>query len=144
MFDLIECEMINEAGFFGFNLHFYIFFYWKVKSLLRPQESEREIASKGSFTNYVDKILAFLTTYPPPLTFSTLWTTKRQYLWTTFPPTLVNIVCERSLRDKCCKRDVWNDPLESVLSNNVQYTSWALKDMRRRIWQFLYSPIYWA
>ena len=141
MFDLIECEMINEAGFFGFNLHFYIFFYWKVKSLLRPQESEREIASKGFVHKLRWQDFGF---FDHLLTFSTLWTTKRQYLWTTFPPTLVNIVCERSLRDKCCKRDVWNDPLESVLSNNVQYTSWALKDMRRRIWQFLYSPIYWA
>ena len=38
----------------------------------------------------------FLTTYPPPLTFSTLWTlTKIQHFWTTYSPSLVNIVCER-------------------------------------------------
>ena len=30
------------------------------------------LIDKGAFTNYVDKILAFLTTYPPTLTFSNL------------------------------------------------------------------------
>ena len=57
--------------------------------------------NKGSFTNYVDKILAFFTTYPPPLTFYTLWKlTKTQHFWTTYPLPLVNVVCERSLRER--------------------------------------------
>ena len=35
---------------------------------------------------------------PPPLTFSTLWKlTKSQHFWTTYPPPLVNVVCERPL-----------------------------------------------
>ena len=55
---------------------------------------------KGSFTNYVDKILAFLTTYPPPPppggTFSIVWTsTKSGHFWTTYLPRFVNVVCER-------------------------------------------------
>ena len=50
---------------------------------------------KGLFTNYVDKILAFLTTYPPALTFSMVWTlTKSGHFWTTYLPRLVNVVCE--------------------------------------------------
>ena len=28
--------------------------------------TEKKLLHKGSFTNYVDKILAFFTTYPPP------------------------------------------------------------------------------
>ena len=52
-----------------------------------------------TFTNYDDKILFFLTTYSPPLTFSsTLWTmTKCGHFWTTYisnSPLLVNIVCK--------------------------------------------------
>ena len=53
--------------------------------------------SKGTFFNYVDKILAFFNTYPlDPLTFSSLSElTKSQHFWTTYPPLLVNVVCER-------------------------------------------------
>ena len=55
-------------------------------------------SDRGSFTNYVDKILAFLTTYTPPLTFSMAWTlTKSGHFWTTYLPCLVNVVCERPL-----------------------------------------------
>ena len=51
--------------------------------------------TKWLFTNYVDKICLFLTIYPPPLTFSTLSTLKKcQHFWTTYPPLLVNVVCE--------------------------------------------------
>ena len=40
----------------------------------------------------------FLTTYPPVLTFSMVWTlTKSGHFWTTYLPCLVNIVCERPL-----------------------------------------------
>ena len=53
--------------------------------------------SKGSFTIYIDKILAFLTTYSFALTFSmVLWTlTKSGHFLTTYLPRLVNVVCER-------------------------------------------------
>ena len=39
----------------------------------------------------------FLTTCSPPLTFPTL--TKSGYFWTTYPPPLVNVVCERPLME---------------------------------------------
>ena len=43
------------------------------------------------FTNWL-----FLTTYPPALTFSMVWTlTNSGYFWTTYLPGLVNVVCER-------------------------------------------------
>ena len=54
--------------------------------------------SKGLFTNYVDKCLDLFIHLPTPLTFSTLkMLTKSQHFWTTYPPPLVNIVCERPL-----------------------------------------------
>ena len=40
----------------------------------------------------------FLTTYPPPLTFSMVWTlTKSGRFWTTYLPRLVNVICEQTL-----------------------------------------------
>jgi hypothetical protein len=62
---------------------------------MSSRRKEEVLPAKGAFTNYVDKFLALcLTTYPPRLTFSTLWTlTKNQQFWTTYPPLLVNVVC---------------------------------------------------
>ena len=37
---------------------------------LDGKSDDFDYSYKGSFTNYVDKILVFLTTYPPALTFS--------------------------------------------------------------------------
>jgi hypothetical protein len=55
----------------------------------------------GPFTNYVDMILAFLTTYPPVLTFSMVATlTKIGLFWTTYLLRLVNIVCEQPHTEK--------------------------------------------
>ena len=56
---------------------------------------------KGPFTNYVDKILAF---WPPtPLrSFSTFLPTKSQHFWTTYLPSLVNVVCEHPLSVWSC------------------------------------------
>ena len=56
-------------------------------------------AHQGSFKKYVENILTFcLTTYPPALTFSMVWTlTKSGHFWTTYPPPLVNVVFERPL-----------------------------------------------
>ena len=43
----------------------------------------------------------FLTTYPPALTFSMVYTlTKTGHFWNTYLPRLVNVVCERPLRQK--------------------------------------------
>ena len=43
------------------------------------------LRDKGAFTNYVYKIWLFLTTYPPPFTFSMVWKfTKSRFFW---PPT---------------------------------------------------------
>ena len=59
---------------------------------------------KGPFTNYVDKILAFLTTYHPVLTFSMVWTslvwtlTNSGHFWTTYLPILP------------CKHSLWTTP----------------------------------
>ena len=76
---------------------FYLFIM--VDTRLIPWKSNDQFRfnwQKGSFTNYVDKILAFLTTYPPLLTFPTLWTmTKSGHFWTTYSSPLVNVVCER-------------------------------------------------
>ena len=50
---------------------------------------------RGSFTNYVDKLWLFLTTYPPPLTFCMAWTlTKSGHFWTT----------------SSCKCSLWTTP----------------------------------
>ena len=37
-----------------------------------PVDFSVKVNPKGSYTNFIDKILAFLTTYPPLLTFSTV------------------------------------------------------------------------
>ena len=50
-----------------------------VLRILKQPKSRDGVKShyyKGLFTNYVDKILAFLTTYPPAFTFSMVWTTE--------------------------------------------------------------------
>ena len=52
---------------------------------------------KGAFTNYADKFLSFFYHLPPTLTFSTFIMTKSQHFWATYPPLLVNVVCERHL-----------------------------------------------
>ena len=49
---------------------------------------------KGSFTNYVDKFWAFLTTYP-----------FRWHFRTTYPLLLVNIVCEQPLSQSITRMD---------------------------------------
>ena len=44
--------------------------FFKMSTENSKDQSEQD--DKGTFTNYVDMILALLTTYPPPLTFSNL------------------------------------------------------------------------
>ena len=53
----------------------------------------------GSITNYVDTIMAFLTTYLPPFVdiFYGMNVDKKWTFLTTYLPPLVNIVCERPL-----------------------------------------------
>ena len=52
----------------------------------------------GCLQTTLTSLWLFLTTYPPALTFSNLWTlTKSQHFWTTYPPLLVNVVFERPL-----------------------------------------------
>ena len=54
---------------------------------------------KGRSQTTLTRFSVFLTTYPPALTFSIVWTlTKSGYFWTTYLPRLVNVVCERPLR----------------------------------------------
>ena len=47
-------------------------------------------------TNYVYKFLAFIDHLPPSLTLSTLQmlTRRSQHFWTTYPPLVLNVVCE--------------------------------------------------
>ena len=53
---------------------------------------------KGSFTNYVDKILAFFDHLPPSVDiFYGMNVYKKWTFWTTYLPSLVNVVCERPL-----------------------------------------------
>ena len=60
---------------FGKHSHFLWHAYWGQIHLIEfslffKTFVQCKLYSKGSFTNYVDKILAFLTIYPPTLTFS--------------------------------------------------------------------------
>ena len=54
---------------------------------------------KGAFTNYVDKFLAFFDHLPPYVDiFYPIFLDKKYiHFWTTYPPLLVNVVCERPL-----------------------------------------------
>ena len=54
------------------------------------------ISHKGSFTNYVDKILALFDHLPPCIDiFYLMIVDEYRHFWTTYPPLLVNVVCER-------------------------------------------------
>ena len=50
------------------------------------------------FTNSVDKFLSFFTTSPLRCQ---LLPYKSWHFWTTYPPLLVNVVCERPLMSQC-------------------------------------------
>ena len=53
---------------------------------------------RGAFTNYVDKFLDFFDQLPPCVDiFYLISVDKNKHFWTTYPPPLVNIVCERPL-----------------------------------------------
>ena len=70
---------------------------WTFKTMTKMSSYPQNM---GSFTNYVNKLMAFFwTTLPPLLTFSTLWMLpNRQHFWTSYPPpppSFVNVVCER-------------------------------------------------
>ena len=53
---------------------------------------------RGRSQTTLTRFWLFLTTYPPPLTFSMVWTlTWSGHFWTTYLPRLVNVVCERPL-----------------------------------------------
>ena len=58
---------------------------------------------RGRSQTMLTQFWLFLTTCPPLLTFSMLWTlTKSGHFWTTYPPPLANIVFERPLKE-------WNE-----------------------------------
>ena len=54
---------------------------------------------KGSFNNYVAKILPFFDHLPTYLyytwTFKTMSVVKNRYFWTTYPPQFIHVVIER-------------------------------------------------
>ena len=56
---------------------------------------------RGRSKTTLTRFWLFLTTYPPALIFSIVWTlTKRGQFWPTYLPRLVNVVCERPLRSE--------------------------------------------
>ena len=55
------------------------------------------IFSKGLFTNYVDKIVAFLDHLPPCVDIFYGMNIDKNGYWTTYLPRLVNVVCEQPL-----------------------------------------------
>ena len=65
---------------------------------------------KGLFTNYVDKIWLFLTTEPPLLTFS--------MVWTTYLPRLVDVVCERPLKTQNSRKLFYFSSHEWIIFEN--------------------------
>ena len=98
---------------------------------------------KGSFTNYVDRILAFLTTYPPALTFSMVWMlTKSGHFKTTYLPHLVNVVCERPLLVNAVDEPshFLEYPPDFQHKNNVAY-EWPLPRVLSKIRNFFYWSI---
>ena len=63
----------------------------------------------GSFANYVDKILAFLTTYPPALTFHMVYS----FTISGYPPT------------SPCKHSLWMTTLwMTKIAQRVTYINW--------------------
>ena len=57
------------------------------------------IIDKGSFTNYVDKILAFFDHLFPSVDICYGMNVHKNWtFWTTYLPRLVNVVCDRPLR----------------------------------------------
>ena len=96
---------------------------------------------KGSFTNYVDKILSFLDHLPPCVDIF-YGKYKRWQKVDIFGPTkyqarLVTIVCERPLKSKL----IWN-----VKWNNLSYrNSWRISlppNSDRNSWKIQWSAIY--
>ena len=59
-----------------------------IKDSFASQNNEH----KGLFTNYVNKILAFLTTYSSVDIFNGINFDKKSIVSTTYPPSLVNVV----------------------------------------------------
>ena len=54
---------------------------------------------RGRSQTTLTRFWIFLTTYPPALTFSMVWTlTKSGHFWTTYLPRLINVVCEQTLK----------------------------------------------
>ena len=86
----------------------------RIYSFFDCVENQREVHSKACVRKNTIAVVHklrwqdfgfFLTTYPPPLTFSTLWILmKSWHFWTTYPPPLVNIVCEWHLEFWCNKK----------------------------------------
>ena len=88
-----------------------IIFHWKWHKRSRSWH-------RGAFTNYVYKIWLFLTTYLPPLTFSMV----QMFVLTTYPPSLVNVVCERPLvLDTHSRQFSKNTRIQCVSSINVKW-----------------------
>ena len=69
--------------------------------------------SRGSFTNNVDKFLAFFDHLLNPLRWQFL-PYERWHFWTTYPPLLVNVVCERP-RGKNLSMPLWQEKFLVVL-----------------------------
>ena len=102
---------------------------WRIKNLIEAEISvcwlnwiwTSRPLPKGAFTNYVYMICLFLTTYPPSVyIFYGIKVYKKSIFLTAYPPPLVNVVCER--------------PLRQIFSNN-----WF---QSKRNFEFVYSMLH--
>ena len=68
------------------NNYFHPGLFWVIISPFRVGRQFLSIYIRGRSQTTLTRLCLFLTTYPPPLTFSTLWTlTKSQHILTTYP-----------------------------------------------------------
>ena len=82
----------SQSSFFWVSV-FFTFILLATQQLLRQ--------GKGAFTKYVDKILSYFDHLPPYVDiFYLIKVDKIWHFWTTYPPLLFNVVCERPLSSK--------------------------------------------
>ena len=86
---------------------------------------------KGSFKNYVAKILPFFDQQPTSTwTFYTIRVVNNGYFWTTYPPHFVHVVIERPQK---CPFETWTHPI---------YCMWSARLSPHVFMYVLYYPYY--
>ena len=97
--DVFVMDLIDNSSIFfrcfDMNQNFYSGFYFFYLSY-EIKDKARMLPYKGRSKTTLARFWLFLTTYPPVLTFSMVWTlTNSGHFWTTYLPRLVNVVCEQ-------------------------------------------------